>query len=122
MSLPQPPPATIAPPRPSAYQVVAAAAREALAPPPPPLTLRAIAQVYQIMSRQRVFQLVEKWGIEAVSNPDILLGRLLAQGVSSALRTKLCDPAQLAEIKRKLEVLTLIAKHEAAIATYRKTL
>ncbi|MEI7956956.1 MAG: hypothetical protein WCJ66_17470 [Verrucomicrobiota bacterium] len=115
-------PRTAAPTRPPAYDFVGDVAREVFAPAPPPLSLQAVATAYQIHSRQRAFQLIEKFGIETMSNPDKLLAVLLDKGVSSVLRTKLCDPAQLAEIKRKLEVLTLIAKHEAAIATYRKTL
>ena len=115
-------PRTAAPTRPPAYDFVGDVAREVFAPEPPALTLNAIAQAYQIHSRQRAFQLIEKFGLETLNNPDKLLAVLLDKGVSSVLRTKLCDPGKITEIKRKLEVLTLIAKHEAAIATYRKTL
>ena len=96
------PPSPLAPP--TAASVVFRAAAEAWRPPPE-LTYQTIADAYKLGSRQRAFQLVAKYTLAAVSNPDTLLAVLLDRGIASKLRTRISNPAERSAIKLKLEKL-----------------
>jgi hypothetical protein len=64
-------------------------------------THHQIGQAYGL-TRQRVCELVQEHGFDAVIDPSVLFVKLLEAGNSSALRTALSDPDFRREVRHKL--------------------
>jgi hypothetical protein len=67
----------------------------------PPISL--IAESYQV-TRQRIHRMRKFYGLQPddFADPDSIFQRMLTDGVSSPMRTRLSDPSHRAYIKSKL--------------------